>query len=81
LAHAMTRSARGRVIGGTPLTGSPADFGRHIAAETEKWGKVIPVTGGDASACLQRAEERMMSQVTAVTALGTTMRRRSLFGR
>jgi tripartite-type tricarboxylate transporter receptor subunit TctC len=28
-------------LGGTPLTGSPADFGRHIAAETEKWGKVI----------------------------------------
>ena len=21
--------------------GSPADFGKHIAEETEKWGKVI----------------------------------------
>ena len=29
------------VGGGTVLSGSPADFGRHIASETEKWGKVI----------------------------------------
>jgi tripartite-type tricarboxylate transporter receptor subunit TctC len=28
-------------LGGTPLPGSPADFGKFIAAETEKWGKVI----------------------------------------
>ena len=28
-------------LGGTVLSGSPADFGRHIAAETEKWAKVI----------------------------------------
>jgi tripartite-type tricarboxylate transporter receptor subunit TctC len=28
-------------LGGAVLTGSPADFGRLIAAETEKWGKVI----------------------------------------
>ena len=28
-------------LGGTPLVGSPADFGRLIATETEKWGKVI----------------------------------------
>ena len=28
-------------LGGTPLTGSPADFGKLIADETEKWGKVI----------------------------------------
>jgi tripartite-type tricarboxylate transporter receptor subunit TctC len=28
-------------LGGTPLVGSPADFGEFIAAETEKWGKVI----------------------------------------
>jgi tripartite-type tricarboxylate transporter receptor subunit TctC len=27
--------------GGTPLPGSPADFGKLIADETEKWGKVI----------------------------------------
>ena len=27
--------------GGTALAGSPADFGRLIADETEKWGKVI----------------------------------------
>jgi tripartite-type tricarboxylate transporter receptor subunit TctC len=28
-------------LGGTPLVGSPADFGKLIAEETEKWGKVI----------------------------------------
>ena len=28
-------------MGGMPLTGSPADFGKLIADETEKWGKVI----------------------------------------
>ena len=28
-------------LGGTPLAGSPADFGKLIAEETEKWGKVI----------------------------------------
>ena len=28
-------------LGGTPLPGSPADFGKFIAAETEKWAKVI----------------------------------------
>jgi tripartite-type tricarboxylate transporter receptor subunit TctC len=28
-------------LGGTMLRGSPADFGKLIADETEKWGKVI----------------------------------------
>jgi tripartite-type tricarboxylate transporter receptor subunit TctC len=28
-------------LGGTSLAGSPADFGKLIAEETEKWGKVI----------------------------------------
>lgn len=28
-------------LGGTPLPGSPADFAKLIAAETEKWAKVI----------------------------------------
>ena len=28
-------------FGGTPLVGSPADFGKLIAEETEQWGKVI----------------------------------------
>jgi tripartite-type tricarboxylate transporter receptor subunit TctC len=31
-------------LGGTPLPGSPTDFGKLIAAETEKWGKVIRAT-------------------------------------
>ena len=32
-------------IGGEPLAGSPADFGKLIAAETEKWGKVVRAAG------------------------------------
>jgi tripartite-type tricarboxylate transporter receptor subunit TctC len=33
--------ARFADLGGTVLTGSPTDFGKLIADETEKWGKVI----------------------------------------
>jgi len=32
-------------LGGTPLSGSPADFGKLIAEETEKWGKVVKFAG------------------------------------
>ena len=32
-------------MGGMLLTGSPADFGKLIAEETEKWGKVIKLAG------------------------------------
>ena len=28
-------------LGGTVLPGSPADFGKLIAEDTERWGKVI----------------------------------------
>jgi hypothetical protein len=28
-------------LGGTPTPGSPADFGKLIASETDKWAKVI----------------------------------------
>jgi tripartite-type tricarboxylate transporter receptor subunit TctC len=28
-------------LGGTVMMGSPADFAKHIADETEKWGNVI----------------------------------------
>jgi hypothetical protein len=28
-------------LGGTVLPGSPADFGKLIAQDTEKWGKMI----------------------------------------
>ena len=37
-----TRLADG---GGTVVTGSPADFGKLIADETEKWAKVIKLSG------------------------------------
>ena len=32
-------------LGGAPLVGSPADFGKLIADETEKWAKVIKFAG------------------------------------
>jgi len=32
-------------LGGTALAGSPAEFGKFIADETEKWGKVIKFAG------------------------------------
>jgi tripartite-type tricarboxylate transporter receptor subunit TctC len=38
---------RGRLaeLGGTVLASSPADFGKLIADETEKWGKVVKTAG------------------------------------
>jgi tripartite-type tricarboxylate transporter receptor subunit TctC len=35
-------------LGGTPLPGSAADFGKLIADETEKWGKVVRFSGAKA---------------------------------
>jgi tripartite-type tricarboxylate transporter receptor subunit TctC len=37
--------ARLAETGGSPLPGSPADFGRLMAAETEKWARVIRFSG------------------------------------
>jgi tripartite-type tricarboxylate transporter receptor subunit TctC len=37
--------ARLAELGGTPLAGTPASFGKLIAEETEKWGKVIKFAG------------------------------------
>jgi tripartite-type tricarboxylate transporter receptor subunit TctC len=37
--------ARFAGLGGTALTGSPADFGKLIADETEKWAKVVKFSG------------------------------------
>src|SRR5262245_20040427 len=37
--------ARFADLGGTSLAGSPADFGKLIAEETEKWGKVVKFAG------------------------------------
>jgi tripartite-type tricarboxylate transporter receptor subunit TctC len=38
---------KGRVIGlgGIPLPASPAEFGKFVADETEKWGKVVKLSG------------------------------------
>jgi tripartite-type tricarboxylate transporter receptor subunit TctC len=32
-------------LGGTVLSGAPADFGKLIADETEKWAKVVKFSG------------------------------------
>jgi tripartite-type tricarboxylate transporter receptor subunit TctC len=37
--------ARLAALGGEPLPGSPADFGRLIAEETDKWAKVVRAAG------------------------------------
>jgi len=37
--------ARFAELGGTVLPGSPADYGRLLAEETEKWGKVVRFAG------------------------------------
>jgi tripartite-type tricarboxylate transporter receptor subunit TctC len=37
--------ARLAAIGGEPLPGTPAEFGRLIAEETEKWAKVVRTAG------------------------------------
>jgi tripartite-type tricarboxylate transporter receptor subunit TctC len=37
--------ARLAAIGGQPIPGAPAEFGRLIAEETEKWGNVVRAAG------------------------------------
>ena len=37
--------ARLIALGGMPIPGSPADFGKLLAAETEKWAKVVKFAG------------------------------------
>jgi tripartite-type tricarboxylate transporter receptor subunit TctC len=32
-------------LGGQPIKGTPEDFGKVIAAETEKWAKVVIASG------------------------------------
>jgi hypothetical protein len=43
-----TRSARLTDLGGVPLLVTPADFGKLIAEDAEKWGKVIKFAGIEA---------------------------------
>jgi tripartite-type tricarboxylate transporter receptor subunit TctC len=44
LANPATQ-ARIAEVGGTPLPGSPPEFGVFIAQEVEKWGKVVELSG------------------------------------
>jgi tripartite-type tricarboxylate transporter receptor subunit TctC len=37
--------ARLAELGGTVLSGTPAEFGKLVADETEKWGKVVKFAG------------------------------------
>jgi tripartite-type tricarboxylate transporter receptor subunit TctC len=41
----LKMKARLAELGGTVLPGSPAEFGKLIADETEKWGKVVKFAG------------------------------------
>jgi tripartite-type tricarboxylate transporter receptor subunit TctC len=40
-----TMRARLADLGGIPLVGSPADFGKVMASETEKWGRAVKFSG------------------------------------
>ena len=41
----LTLKTRLAEVGGIPFLSSPTDFGHFIAAETEKWAKVIKFAG------------------------------------
>ena len=40
--------ARITELGATPLPGSPADYAKLVASDTEKWGKVVQMSGATA---------------------------------
>lgn len=40
-----TMTARFAAISGEPIAGSPAEFGRLISDETEKWSRVVKFAG------------------------------------
>ena len=45
-AHRLVRGfMHGQARGGETMPGSSADFGKLIADETEKWGKVVRTAG------------------------------------
>ena len=49
-------------LGGTVLAGSPADFGKLIAEETEKWGKVVEVLRHQGGLTRQRRQYSITSR-------------------
>src|SRR5262249_49981207 len=53
-------------VGGTVLAGSPADFGKLIAEETEKWGKVVRFTGETLAAHRRPRAERSTSAFCSI---------------
>ena len=56
-------------LGGTPLVGSPADFGKLIAEETEKWAQVIRAECIDELLELAGADNSPRSRSDLVNAL------------
>ena len=60
-----TFKARFADLGGTVLALSPADFGKLIAEETEKWAKVISAQHHAGEASLTAAQAPQIRELTA----------------
>ena len=50
-------------IGSEPFAGSPADFGKFIAAETEKWGKVVRFAEPQSGVIAQHLTHRLQHPI------------------
>ena len=60
--------------GGTVLVGSPADFGKLIADETEKWAKVIKFAG-DQAGVTRRPDVQPVRSTAADVRFGSWLRK------
>jgi hypothetical protein len=70
-------------LGGTTLPGSPADFGKLIADETEKWGKVVRIAAVRTGRSAQRdvsIQPASVNPASRMSAPGQTLPSRDFCG-